>query len=340
MNKVHKILYFLICLLATTLGVCSLLSILRNTENRYLKMLDFPRIQFFLVALIFLVAVAIFLRVRKWHHFLLIGSLTCGLLINGFFIVNYTFLVPVSVPWAQDSTITDTGLRLILANVKMSNRNSDPLTNLIKIKKPDIILIMEVDGWWNENLKKLEKNYPYFKKAINDVAYGMVLYSKFPLKQVDVNYLQNKKVPSFETTIELGNGMNISFKSVHPVPPTRFKELPDNAHQQEVALKVIGKEIMDEKLPTIVAGDLNDVVWSHVDALTGTRDILYDVRKGRGFYNSYNAENIFMRWPLDHIFVTREFRVRHLERLSKIGSDHFPIFVELKVSTDVAVPKS
>lgn len=36
-----------------------------------------------------------------------------------------------------------------------------------------------------------------------------------------------------------------------------------------------------------------------------------------------------MRWTLDHVFVTEEFRLKKLERLPKIGSDQFPIFVEL-----------
>ena len=86
---------------------------------------------------------------------------------------------------------------------------------------------------------------------------------------------------------------------------------------------------MNRKFPTIVAGDLNDVVWSHVDELTETEHKLYDVRVGRGFYNSFDAENIILRWPLDHVFVTDEFRLKTLERLPKISSNHFPIFVEL-----------
>nr|WP_271425199.1 hypothetical protein [Aequorivita sinensis] len=36
-----------------------------------------------------------------------------------------------------------------------------------------------------------------------------------------------------------------------------------------------------------------------------------------------------MRWPLDHVFVTDEFSVQKLEKLSDIGSDHFPIYIEL-----------
>jgi endonuclease/exonuclease/phosphatase (EEP) superfamily protein YafD len=188
---------------------------------------------------------------------------------------------------------------------------------------------MEVNKWWDEKLKVVATDYPYAQHTINDEAYGMVLYSKFPLEKVEVNYLQNKNVPSFESTIRLGNGKRISLHAVHPVPPTHFKDLPDNAGQKETAMKKIGKKVSARKFPTIVAGDINDVVWSYVDQLTGTENILHDVRVGRGFYNSFNADNFLMRWPLDHVFVTEEFQLKELERLPIVGSDHFPILVTL-----------
>lgn len=211
----------------------------------------------------------------------------------------------------------------------MTNRKAGPLIELIGLKNPDLVLAMETDEWWNKELKVLAEEYPFSQRSINDVAYGMVLYSKLPLKKVDVDYLQNENVPSFESTVALDNGTDISFHAMHPVPPTHFKDIPDNAGQQEKALKKLGKEVMGRKYPTIVAGDLNDVVWAYVDELTGTDNILNDVRAGRGFYNSYSAENFLIRWPLDHILVTEEFRLKKMERLSKIGSDHFPLFVEL-----------
>ncbi|MDT7828670.1 endonuclease/exonuclease/phosphatase family protein [Pricia sp. S334] len=211
----------------------------------------------------------------------------------------------------------------------MSNRKVQPLLQLIDSKKPDLILAMEVDSWWEEELEILESEYTYAQETINEVTYGMVLYSKYPLKEVEVDYLNNKKVPSFETTITLASGKQFNFHSIHPVPPTRFEDLPDNAGQQENALEKLGQQITDRKYPTLVAGDLNDVVWSYVDELTGTNNILFDVRVGRGIYSSYDAYNFLMRWPLDHIFVTEEFRLNKLERLPKIGSDHFPMYVEL-----------
>ena len=329
MEKFRKILYIILYVIALFLAICSMLSLFRNAEIRYLKMLDFPRIQIFIASLIGLLALLMLIRKWKWQNYLLIAVLLIGLLVNGSYLINYTILVPVQVPTAKDLKPSDSQLSLLLTNVKMSNRKAPRLIDLIASIKPDLVLAMEVDEWWDRELKVLEKDYPFSQHTINDVAYGMVLYSKLPLKKVEVDYLHNENVPSFESTIALNNGKNISFHCVHPVPPVHFEDLPDNAGQEENALKKLGKEVIDRKHPTIVAGDLNDVVWSYVDDLTGTQDILYDVRAGRGFYNSYNTENVLMKWPLDHVFVTGEFRLKRLERLPNIGSDHFPIFVEL-----------
>ncbi len=157
----------------------------------------------------------------------------------------------------------------------------------------------------------------------------MILMSKYRLSETTTNYLQNKKVPSFAVVLELPNKRQIRLRTVHPVPPTWFEELPDNKAQDEIALQIVGRKVQHDTLPSIVAGDLNDVAWSEVDDLTHTEDLLHEVRTGRGFYNSFSAENIIMRWPLDHIFVTKEFRLKKLMRLPSVGSDHFPIYVEL-----------
>lgn len=329
MKKTRKILYIVFTVIALILALSSIFSILRNTESRYLKMLDFPRIQVFIASLIILVALLIVIKRWLWHAYLVISIVLIGIIVNSCYLINYTKLVSVEVPSAKNLKASDTEFSLLITNVKMSNRKAAHLIKLIEFKKPDLILAMEVDKWWVSKLKVIEKEYPYSQLEDNEVTYGMVLYSKFPLKDINVNYLQNRKVPSFECTLTLPNNKNIRFYCIHPVPPTHFKGLPDNEGQLENALKKLGNRIIDRKLPILVAGDLNDVVWSHVDKLTGTKNILYDVRVGRGFYNSYNAENVFMRWPLDHVFVTKEFRLKSLERLPKIGSDHFPIFVEL-----------
>ncbi len=329
MEKTKKIVYGFVYIIAVLLTLSGTLSLFRNADNRFIKMLDFPRIQFFMASLVLLIVLIIFIKRWKFYDYVIIVGLSGALIINSVFLIQYTPLVNVEVPTAKKTNVSDQHLSLLLANVKMSNRNEEPLINLIQVKKPDLILVMEIDDWWDEQLKVMKKDYPYSQHTINDVTYGMVLYSKFPIQSIDVDYRQNDNVPSFESTIILPNGNTITLHCVHPVPPTHFKELPDNKGQEEDGLRALGNEIRGHNFPTIVAGDMNDVVWSYVDKLTGTTDILYDVRVGRGFYNSYNAHNFLMRWPLDHVFVTKEFQLKKMERLPKIGSDHFPIFVEL-----------
>ncbi len=329
MKKATKILYVILYLIAGILTLLCILSLFRNAESRYLKLLDFPRIQAFITSLIILIILFITIRKWKFYDYLIILGLIISLVINSVFLINYTTLVSVEVPTATEIKTSDQQLSLMLSNVEMSNRTAEPLLELIAVKKPDLILAMETDAWWNEKLLELKKEYPYSQRTINRVTYGMVLYSKYPLTNTKVNHLQNEKVPSFKTTIELPNGKNIILHCVHPVPPIHFKNLPDNEGKQDDALKTLGQQIIGHEYPAIVAGDLNDVVWSYVDELTGTDSILFDVRVGRGFYNSFNAENILMRWPLDHVFVTKEFRFKKIERLAKVGSDHFPILVTL-----------
>ncbi|TCL67481.1 endonuclease/exonuclease/phosphatase (EEP) superfamily protein YafD [Mariniflexile fucanivorans] len=329
MEKIRKLLIIILYSIAVLVVVSSILSVFRNTESRYLKMLDFPRIQFFLVTLVCLIIVFFVFKFRYWYNYLIIFALLLGLVINGRYLINYTPFVATTVPSQNFLNPNDELISILIVNVKMSNRNMQPLLEQIDIKKPDLLLAMEIDTWLDRQLHSIEMLYPYSKEIINEVAYGMVLYSKFPLDKLKVDYVNNKNVPLIESMLTLLNGKKVDLYCVHPVPPAHFKNLPDNEGQHEIAMKKLGKQIESKNSPTIVMGDLNDVVWSNVDELTNTKNLLFDIRTGRGFYNSYNAENFLMRWPLDHVYVTKEFRLKKIERLDYIGSDHFPIYVEL-----------
>ena len=56
---------------------------------------------------------------------------------------------------------------------------------------------------------------------------------------------------------------------------------------------------------------------------------MLDPRAGR-MYNTFHARYWFLRWPLDHVFVSDAFLLRGLKRLPAFGSDHFPIFIAVE----------
>jgi endonuclease/exonuclease/phosphatase (EEP) superfamily protein YafD len=79
----------------------------------------------------------------------------------------------------------------------------------------------------------------------------------------------------------------------------------------------------------VVAGDLNDVAWSHTSELFRRLARLLDPRVGRGMLPTFHADYKLLRWPLDHVFHSAHFRLQQLERLPHIGSDHYPIYIRL-----------
>ncbi len=219
-------------------------------------------------------------------------------------------------------------LAFCCSNVLIDNRESAEVLKAVKDSDPDIFLAMEVNQWWLDELASLKEDYPYFMEEPNDEAYGMALYSKLPLKDKKLKYLKHENVPSFHAKVEMLSGRDFMLHAVHPVAPMPSDEYPDNVGEAEVALLKVGDFVANEDIPSLVAGDFNDVSWSHTARLFGKSGELENVRIGRGLFNSFDATSKVMRWPLDHFFVTEEFSVADFKKLGKVGSDHFPLYAE------------
>jgi endonuclease/exonuclease/phosphatase family metal-dependent hydrolase len=87
-------------------------------------------------------------------------------------------------------------------------------------------------------------------------------------------------------------------------------------------------------VPVIVMGDFNDVSWSGSTQLTKTIGKLLDARIGRGVYATFSAQSWFMRWPLDHILSTSDFRYKNSGVGTSFGSDHFPLWTKFTLEPE------
>jgi endonuclease/exonuclease/phosphatase (EEP) superfamily protein YafD len=122
-------------------------------------------------------------------------------------------------------------------------------------------------------------------------------------------------------------GKDIQFLALHPRPPAPSN---DTELKNIELIKVAGMSNINE-LPTIVGGDLNDVGWSRITKRFKKESELKDPRIGRGFFNTYNALIPIFRFPIDHFFLSEEFKLLNIKRLGKIGSDHFPVLLEVNL---------
>ncbi|MFC7669393.1 endonuclease/exonuclease/phosphatase family protein [Hymenobacter humi] len=156
----------------------------------------------------------------------------------------------------------------------------------------------------------------------------MLVFSRLPLLEPQIRYILDKEIPSFHGCVVLPNKVSVNLHFLHPKPPAPQES--KSSAKRDAELLVVGKVIhRQDARPTIVAGDLNDVAWSHTSELFRRISRLLDPRIGRGMLPTFHADHKLLRWPLDHVFHSAHFRLQRLERLAHIGSDHFPIYIRL-----------
>jgi endonuclease/exonuclease/phosphatase (EEP) superfamily protein YafD len=216
-------------------------------------------------------------------------------------------------------------LRIFMANVEQENRRSDLVLDAVRSASADVVCLLETDHWWDRETASLAEEYRWSSRCPIGNHYGMLLYSRLPLASCDLRFAVSSDVPSIRAVVQLPSGDEVALYVVHPPPP-----LPDgDSYGRDAELVRTGLEIRRGRRPSIVVGDLNDVAWSYTTTLFKRVSRMVDPRVGRGLFSTFHARQPLARYPLDHVFHTRDFTLRELRRLAYTGSDHFPIVVEL-----------
>lgn len=325
-----------IVLIATPalIGILATALSLFDSQVWWVRIWDFPRLQVLCWCLFSIALLGIFLRPFGKVGVLLTTAVAASALYQGSRILPYTPVYPVEVLEAERQESGET-LRIMTANVLTSNRNAKPLLEIVEAEHPDILLLTEPDTWWVEQLAALDEGYPHQILHPLDNTYGIALYSRLPLKDPKVEFLVESDIPSVNALLVLSSGKQVKFFGIHPKPPAPAES--EDTTERDAELVIVGKKMRDLKIPAIVAGDLNDVAWSSTTSLFQKISGTLDPRRGRGMYNTFHANIPVLRFPLDHIFHTEHFRLSALRRLSGVGSDHFPILIELSLEESAEV---
>lgn len=212
----------------------------------------------------------------------------------------------------------------------MDNRGYRPLIELVEARDPDLVLLLEPDARWAAAIAPLRERYPHQLAPPLPNTYGLILLSKLPLDEMELRHIMLPNVPSVAGQLTLAGGATIDFYGLHPKPPVPGTD----TDARDAELVIVGTEVRESGRASIVMGDLNDVAWSDTNRLFENVSGMIDPRIGRGFYPTFTADYPLLRWPLDHAYYTDHFALMRMERLPDIGSDHFPLLVELCLIRD------
>lgn len=290
---------------------------------------DFPRLQ-----ILFLGAVALLFLLfwsGQWDgvRYITLGLLIVAMAYQLKMVLPYTFIWKKQVAQVRPEQLDrNRQISIIVSNVLTPNDQYHLLIEQIQKHQPDLVLTLETDQTWQNQLAVIEKDYPYRVPVPLDNLYGMHLYSKLKLLNTDVKFILSDEIPSIHTTAILPSGQAVQLYCLHPKPPSPTEAKDSTLRDAE--LLIVGDQIKDLDESCIVMGDLNDVAWSRTTRLFQRISGLLDPRVGRKYVNTFHADYKFLRWSLDHIFHSTDFALVHMARLPHIGSDHFPIYVVLQ----------
>ncbi|KLU06032.1 AP endonuclease family 1 domain protein [Rhodopirellula islandica] len=328
----NSVIYLLFAVLA--LGSLAPLS---SHPHWFIRGWDYPRVQIVLIAIVAAVA---FFAVNSfgaeppaisWKSITVLAVAIAAW--HLFRIVPYTFVAPTQAtawdpPQSSGVSAEQRRFRMLVTNVEMENGQFEQWSRVVEQTDADVVIAAEIDGRWTSTLEKLKPIFPHQIIYPQDNWYGMAMLSRLPILESEIRFRVQDDVPSIDAMIELPSGEAIRVIGVHPRPPEPIRD--NDATARDAELVLWGKELAEDDRPIVIGGDLNDVAWSPSTRLFLRLSQLLDPRRGRGFYNSFHADHVWMRFPLDHVFHSTHFAIRELKRMEHVGSDHFPILIDLQ----------
>ena len=211
-------------------------------------------------------------------------------------------------------------LRVISCNVLQTSRAYGTVSAYLLARDADLIVLTEVTPTWENALQEVQAAYPYRHVAAQWGYFGMMVLSRYPLREAETHYLVPARVPTIRAVIETPAGP-LGLLAVHPTSPPDRREM---RWRNEILAGLAG---LRATLPphTLLAGDLNATGFSPVFRRLCRATGLYDSRRGYGRQPSWPARLGPLGIDLDHLLLSPELAVSQRRIGPDLGSDHLPL---------------
>jgi endonuclease/exonuclease/phosphatase family metal-dependent hydrolase len=229
-------------------------------------------------------------------------------------------------------------ITLMTYNVNWGNPNPKTALEAIEKADPDLVLLQEITSEWRGLLEKRFKDVYAHRAYHTGNAGGIAVLSKLPIKSEELWHARNTGAffPAQRIILDTARGalqiLNVHLrpaieggswiKGFLSTPAVRRKEI--EAHWKKI----------DDKLPTIVAGDFNE----DPDGLA------IDFLAGRGLARvpttgptTWHYEQIvkgkpwdLLKMDIDHVMVDGNFTAKSAHVMDAGTSDHRPVVVTIE----------
>lgn len=243
-----------------------------------------------------------------------------------FAMINAAVVLPYCFAGCSAARSADLKIRIVQMNVHTENQRYDLVEKFIRRSTPDVVVLEEVNDLWMQHLNALHDLLPYSCSQPQSDNFGITLFSRLPLTNAEIRIFGTAEVPSVSAEVEI-HRQRILFVGTHPLPPGSAY----NAHLRDEQLAAIAEFVLNRQIPTILVGDLNTTPWADSFHKFLEKSKLTDAARGFGYQPTWPAMFLPMLIPLDHCLVSSDLRVTEFRRGPNVGSDHYPILVEIGI---------
>jgi endonuclease/exonuclease/phosphatase (EEP) superfamily protein YafD len=256
------------------------------------------------------------------------------LVVFGVLVFNIVWILPWYLPHPQQTSASDTQrmLRVLTFNINTENDHWDEIAEAVNRLNPDIAAIIETTA---QAETALAQRLPKLPHTYRTTSVGMTIFSRLPLITPRTQVFPHGVV--LVTQIQGGPaGEPVELVVTHPIVPIR----PRQFQQRNLLLAELTEYLRQNPQPSrIVLGDFNLTPWSpyYIDWFKNTK--LHNTRFGFGVEPSWIEPatyvhypwpiTAFLKIPIDHIFVTRNFKVADCHTQAAANADHRILWSDL-----------
>lgn len=252
-----------------------------------------------------------------------------------FSFIKYSRIIPFSISLAyllfsiywvyepiKNSTNFTKDIRMVHSNVYTGNLEKELWAKEVLKHNPDVIAVQEVDQYWFDFLEGRLTQYQFRKVFPSNDNFGIGIYSKFPIKNLSGELFSKNGTTSITGELII-NDEKLKLVYTHPVPPITGNYTKQRNKQLEKAFRHVRN-----KDNVIVFGDLNISKYSmYLKDIAESAGLLLQSRE---LNYTWPAGNLLLATSIDHVFSSPNIKMKVIKG-EYVGSDHFPLIIDLKL---------
>lgn len=253
-----------------------------------------------------------------------------GYTVLGVALVNLVAVLPLYVGSPAQASLEAPSVRVMSFNLLSTNESYADVIEYIETVDPELVLLHEASRPWEVAMEASGLEYQVIRPRSDDLIFGtLVLVRGEEVEAVSYGFSSSSPRAVELTFTPFGWTTQLAVLGTHPLAPTD----EERAELRDAQLAFAGQWASGQTGAYVVVGDFNSTPWSWPFRRLMSSAELLNSQTGFGLQPTFSSEsNLLLRIPIDHLVHSPALEVTDRQLGPDLGSDHFPLLVDLQLA--------